>query len=209
MKTIYVTLAVLFLSFSSCKNFDAANENSDDSIDSTAIQQNVETTDSLGNMVDTTATMTDTTGMTSTEMNSEEAKSNVKLPNRISTTEKVIPGEKGKFPLAETKWELVEINGKAIEPNKGRDYFINFDSKTGTFRSFVGCNRISGNYFMKSPNNKLGFTNVISTRKACNDNNLERDFFNNLQKTDNYMIDDKMLHLHIGKKAIAKFKAVR
>lgn len=198
MKNIYFTIAVLFFGFVSCKNNDSTTNNSD-SIDSTSVKQ-----DSI-TQHDTLTYKSDTL---SAEMDSADAKSNVKLPNKISTTTTVIPGEKGKFPLAETKWELVELNGKAVEEATRRDYFINFDSKSGTFKAFVGCNKISGNYFMKSAN-KLGFSNVISTRKACGNMDVERNFFNNLQKTDNYMIEGKMLHLHVGKKAIAKFEAIR
>lgn len=198
MKNIYFTIAVLFFGFVSCKNNDSTTNNSD-SIDSTSVKQ-----DSITQQ-DTLTYKSDTL---SAEMDSADAKSNVKLPNKISTTTTVIPGEKGKFPLAETKWELVELNGKAVEEATRRDYFINFDSKSGTFKAFVGCNKISGNYFMKSAN-KLGFSNVISTRKACGNMDVERNFFNNLQKTDNYMIEGKMLHLHVGKKAIAKFEAIR
>ncbi|MEO5775320.1 MAG: META domain-containing protein [Flavobacterium sp.] len=200
MKTIYFTIAVLFFCFTSCKNHDA-NENSDVAIDSTAIQKDTITeTDTLGYQSDTISTTTDSSG----------AKSNVKLPNKMSTGTEVVkgPGMKGDFPLAETKWRLVELNGKAVEETTRRDYFINFDSKSGTFKAFVGCNSISGNYFMKA-SNKIGFTNIISTRMACKNMDVERSFFNNLQKTDNYMIEDKMLHFHVGKKAVAKFEAIR
>lgn len=203
MKNIYFTLALVLLGFASCKNANAADENSSEAIDTTAVNQNTAADDTLTYDADTTAIASDTA------TNSADAKSNVKLPNKISTTEKVIPGEKGKYSLAETKWELVELNGKAVE-SSGRDYFINFDSKSGTFRSFVGCNRITGNYFMKSEG-KVGFSNLMTTRKMCDDNDAERTFFNNLQKVDNYMIVDngKTLHLHIGKKAVAEFKAKR
>ncbi|MDI1317124.1 META domain-containing protein [Flavobacterium sp.] len=199
MKNIYFTIAILFLGFVSCKNNDTTTESSDTFIDSTAIQQ-----DSI-TAKDTLSYVSDTV---STQVDSSDAKSNVKLPNKISETTTVISGEKGKFPLAETKWELVELNGKTVAKTTKRDYFINFDSKSGTFKAFVGCNKISGNYFMKSTT-KLGFTNVISTRMACENMDVERNFFNNLQKTDNYMIEGKMLHLHMGKKAIAKFEAIK
>ena len=201
MKNIYFTIAVLFFSFTSCKNSNDRNENSDVVIDSTVTQKDTITVvDSLHYQSDTTSTAVD----------SSDAKSDVKLPNKISTSTILVKGSaiKGSFPLAETKWGLVELNGKAVEETNRRDYFINMDSKSGTFKAFVGCNRISGNYFMKSAN-KLGFTNIILTKKACENMNVERNFFNSLQKTDNYMIEGKMLHFHHGKKAVAKFEAIR
>ncbi|MCF6132562.1 META domain-containing protein [Flavobacterium wongokense] len=204
MKIIYFTITVLFLSFTSCKKADAANEDTDTIIDTSAVSQDDQ------EMTDTAVYATDTAVVPTEPSTDKDAKSDVKLPNKISTTEKVIPGEKGKYSLAETKWGLVELNGKPVKAKTGRDYFINFDSKTGTFKAYAGCNRISGNYFMKDEG-KLGFTNIISTRMACSDMEDERNFYNNLQKTDNYMIEDggKMLHFHIGKKAVAKFEAIR
>lgn len=199
MKNIYFTIAVLFFCFTSCKNSNDVNESSEVAIDSTAVQKDTITqTDTLSYEPDSTSMVSD----------SSDAKSNVKLPNRMSATTTVIPGEKGKFPLAETKWELIELNGKPVEETTRRAYYINFDSKSGTFKAFVGCNKINGNYFMKSAN-KLGFSNITTTRKTCDNIAVEREFFNNLQKTDNYMIEGKMLHLHVGKKAIAKFEAIR
>ena len=201
MKNIYFTIAVLFFCFTSCKNSNNVNESSDVATDSTMVQKDTITeTDTLSYQSDSTSTTAD----------SSDAKSDVKLPNKMSTSTTVVkgPGMKGDFPLAETKWELVELNGKAVEETTRRDYFINMDSKSGTFKAFVGCNRINGNYFMKSAN-KLGFTNIISTRKACENMDVERNFFNNLQKIDNYMIEGKMLHFHVGKKAVAKFEAIK
>lgn len=200
MKNIYLSIALLSLCLTGCKNASDANDNST-SIDSTVVKNDTiadTAIDTSGYAADSTSTITD----------SSDAKSNVKLPNKISETVKVIPGEKGKFPLAETKWELVELNGKAIEKTTSKDYFINFDSKSGTFKAFAGCNRLSGTYFMKA-SNKVGFSNIISTRMACQNMDVERGFYNNLQKIDNYMIEGKMLHLHIGKKAVAKFQAIR
>lgn len=202
MKNIYFTLAILFFIFTSCKNNETFNEDSS-GMDSTAVQKDgVAVNDTVNYEPDSTSTATIT--------DSSDAKSNVKLPNKMSATTTVIPGEKGKYSLAETKWGLVELNGKPVEESTRRDYFINFDSKSGTFKAFAGCNRINGKYFMKSAE-KVGFTDIITTRKACGNMDTERNFYNNLQKVDNYMIekDGKVLHLHIGKKAVAKFEAIR
>ncbi len=201
MKLIYLMLAVLVFSFTACKNNETSDENLNDTIDTTSIQNDtVVQSDTLSATIDTT----------SIDTASSDSKSSVNLPNKMSATKKVIPGEKGKYSLAETKWGLIELNGKAIEATTRRDYFINFDSNSGKFRAFVGCNNITGKYFMKSEG-KLGFSDVISTRKACENMDVERNFFNNLQKTDNYMIEDggKVLHFHAGKKNVAKFQAIR
>lgn len=200
MKNIYLSIVLLSLCLTGCKNNGDTNEDAT-SVDSTVVQH-----DSIADTaIDSSGYVSDSTSM---DTDSSDAKSNVRLPNKISESVKVIPGEKGKFPLAETKWELVELNGKPIEKTTSKDYFINFDSKSGTFKAFAGCNRLSGSYFMKA-SNKVGFSNIISTRMACQNMDVERGFYNNLQKVDNYMIEGKMLHLHIGKKAAAKFQAIK
>ena len=200
MKSIYLTVAILLFTLSSCKNSSDTNENSNVSIDSTSIQTDtMAETETADYQSDSVSATTDSTA----------AKSDVKLPNKLSTSTTVVKGPpmKGNVTLAETKWQLVELNGKAVDEKTRRNYYINMDSKSGTFKDFVGCNRISGKYFMKSAE-KIGFTDIASTRKSCGNMDVERSFFNNLQKIDNYMIEGKMLHFHIGKKAVAKFEAI-
>lgn len=193
MKKIYFIVAVLFFGFTSCKNAETTEAES--SNDSTAVQQDrVEATDTVS--YDSISTENDT--------------SDVKLLNENSTstsTTSTDPSE-GKFALAETKWRLIELNGNAVNPYTRKDYYINFDSKSGTFKAFVGCNRITGTYFMKATK-KLAFSKVISTKKSCYNISFENDFIKTIQKTDNYMIEGNMLHLHSGKKAVAKLEAIR
>ncbi|WP_264521903.1 META domain-containing protein [Flavobacterium sp. N1994] len=195
MRNIYFTVAILFLGFTSCKNNEATEvENTNDSI---AVEQNrVEAKDTASSDV------------TSTESDS----SDVNLPNKMSTSTSTNTTDpsKGKFALAETKWKLVELNGKAVESPNKKEYYINFDSKSGKFEAFAGCNTIKGTFFMKAAN-KLGFSKIVGTKKACDAMDFENDFIKTIQMTDNYMIEEKgtMLHFHNGKKAIAKFKAIK
>lgn len=195
MKNIYFALAVLFFGFSSCKNNDTTD--AENGNDSTAVQQDREVaTDSV------------TMDTTTVEMDS----SDVNLPNRMSTSTSTATTDMsdGKFALAETKWKLVELNGKAVDNTTNKDYYINFDSKSGKFEAFTGCNKITGTFFMKAAK-KLGFSKVNATKKTCENSSLENDFIKTIQKTDNYMIENKgtMLHFHSGKRAIAKFEAIK
>jgi len=195
MKNIYFIVAVLFFGFTSCKITDKTEvKNSNDSI---SVQENrVEAKDTAN--ADTTTTENDS--------------SDVKLLNKMatSTSTTTTDSSKGKFALAETKWKLVELNGTTVENTTKKDYFINFDSKSGKFEAFAGCNKITGTFFMKAAN-KLGFSKVTATKMACDNMNFENDFIKTIQKTDNYMIENKgtMLHFHSGKKAIAKFEAIK
>jgi heat shock protein HslJ len=195
MKNIYFIVAVLFFGFTSCKNTDNTEvENSNYSI---AMQENrVEAKD------------TENADTTSTESDS----SNVELLNEMSTSTSTTTTDssKGKFSLAETKWKLVELNGNRVENTSKKEYFINFDSKSGKFAAYVGCNKITGTFFMKAAN-KLGFSKVISTKMACDNLSFENDFIKTIQKTNNYMIENKgtMLHFHNGNVALAKFEAIK
>ena len=201
MKTIYFIVAVLFFGFTSCKNTE--NTDTENSNDTISVQQ-----DKVVEVNDTVSFDSTSTEKVSATSDSKES-SDGKL-NKISTSTSVSytdPSE-GKYPLAETKWRLVELNGNTVDPTTRRDYFINFDSKSGKFKAFVGCNRITGTYFMKSAK-KLAFSKVIATKRGCDNIKFENNFITTLQKTDNYMVEGNMLHLHSGKLAIAKLEAIR
>lgn len=201
MKNIYFIVAVLFFGFTSCKN----NENTDaeNSNDTISVQQDeaVEVKDS----VSFDSTSTEEASATSDSTESSDGKL-----NKISTSTSVSysdPSE-GKYPLAETKWRLIELNGNTVDPTTRRDYYMNFDSKSGTFKAFVGCNRITGSYFMKAAK-KLAFSKVSATKRGCDNINFENDFIKTIPKTDNYMVEGNVLHLHSGRLAIAKLEAIK
>lgn len=193
MKNIYFIVAVLFFGFTSCKNNKSTEvESSNDSI---AVQQDrVEATDTVD------------VNSTTAEIDSSDVQLLDKNSTSITTTS--TDTSKGKFALAETKWKLVELNGNAVTPATKKDYFINFDSKSGKFEAFIGCNAIKGTFFMKSAN-KLGFSKIVGTMTSCDNIGFENDFIKTIKKTDNYMIEGNMLHFHSGKKAIAKWEAIK
>ncbi len=114
----------------------------------------------------------------------------------------------GKFTLAETKWRLVELNGKPIKQKGKKDYFLKLNSKDGRFTAFAGCNNMSGNYFMKT-SMSISFSGVISTMMACPEMDLEQKFSQMLEKVDNYNIVENRLQLNKARMApLAKFEAV-
>lgn len=195
MRNIYFTVAVLFFALTSCKNNET---NGDETVnDSTSVQQErVEVKDTVN----------------ADDVTTESDSSDVNLPNKMSTSTSTVSTDssKGKFPLAETKWKLVELNGKAVQSVTNKDYFINFDSKSGKFEAYTGCNKITGTFFMKA-SGKLGFSKIVGTQKTCDNIDFENDFIKTIQKTDNYMIENNatMLHFHNGKKALAKFVAIK
>lgn len=161
---------------------------------------------------DTTTVEMDTAAMnadTTASATAASVKKDGKLPDTISVkTIRPKYDTSGKFALANTKWRLTEINGKAVKNASGKDYTLTLNSKTGKITAYAGCNNIMGSYLMKE-DGKLNFLYVGSTKMACEDMRTEEKFMNALAKTDSYMIEGNMLHLHKGNgKAIAMFEAM-
>ena len=195
MKKIYIIATIAFLALTSCeKKEKTESETSNDSIavnDTTSVVKEVVETDS-------TTTKTDS--------------SDVELLNKMSTKTTTISDDpaKGKFPLAETKWKLIELNGKTVTSATDKDYYINLDSKSGKFAAYAGCNNFAGTFVMKSAG-MLMFSKIMGTKMACPNMDFENNFIKTLEKTSSYMIENKgkLLHLHNGNKLLAKFEAVK
>lgn len=191
MKKIYLILGMTFLTIVSCQKKETSEaETSTDTIvnqDTTQVAYEIDETDSTA--VDS---------------------SDVDLLNEMSTstTNKTTDPSKGRYALAETKWKLVELNGKAVKSATNKDYFINLDSKSGKFAAYAGCNNFAGTFVMKSTG-KLAFSKIIGTKMACPNMNFENDFIATIEKTDNYMIEKEELHLHKGKGMLAKFVSIK
>ena len=194
MKKIYFITLLTFITLSSCKK--AENVAIDNDTDTISMQ---DTTTIAKDEIIIDSTVVDSTSMDS---------SDVKLLDKMSTktTTKNVDETKGKYALAETKWKLVELNGKVVTNTSNKEYYINLDSKTGKFAAFAGCNKIFGSFVMKAAT-KLAFSNIGSTKMACPEMTTETNFNKALTKVDNYMIEGAMLHFHNGKKAVAKFEA--
>lgn len=196
MKKTYLIIALGFLSIVGCQK----KENDADNTSMDSIQQ-----------ADTTAVSDMKNDTTSTSNEEVTDSSDVELLNKMKTSSKTIEVDpsKGKYALAETKWKLIELNGKAVKSNSTKDYFINLDSKSGKFAAFAGCNSIMGAFVMKATT-KLAFSKIVSTKMACQDSKTESDFIKALGKVDNYMIEGTTLHFHKGKlAAVAKFEAIK
>ena len=196
MKKSHLIIALTVLLFASCKDKD---NNTDDSSVTMDTVQKVETS------IDTTMVMD------STMTTSSKDSSDVKLLDKIDETKKTVKVDntKGKYTLSETKWKLIEVNGKAVKNNDNKDYFINLDSKSGRFTGFVGCNTIMGRYNMIDAT-KLQFSNVASTKMACPDSNIESKFLKMIEKVENYKIEGANLYFNKRNSSdVLKFEAVK
>lgn len=110
--------------------------------------------------------------------------------------------------LNNTYWKLVELNQKEVAVSeRQREPHLVFTSEMRVHGS-DGCNNIGGGYTLD--NDKLGFTQMISTMMACPDNEAQaREFTISLEKTISYQIDGKQLNLlDESGNVFARFNAV-
>ncbi|PKP16375.1 MAG: heat-shock protein [Bacteroidetes bacterium HGW-Bacteroidetes-23] len=103
-------------------------------------------------------------------------------------------------------WLLEELEGKKVTlENFSKEIpIIEINSSEKKFFGHGGCNRISGTIFQERE--LLRFTNIISTRMACGETNMENVFLKALQSSTGYKIKNNRLYLTNpdGMKAIFK-----
>lgn len=108
-------------------------------------------------------------------------------------------------------WRLKTLKGQKVIMGKDqeRESYITLSNQDNQFNGFGGCNIISGKFILEG-NDKVTFSNIISTLRACIDgDNQESEFMKTLNNVDSYTIDGDELWLNIGKKkGVATFDAV-
>lgn len=107
-------------------------------------------------------------------------------------------------PVINKIWKLVELNGKPVQSSA--QMILKADGKS--LRGNGGCNTFFGNYEI-SEGNRLKLIVTGSTKMNCEDMNIEIQFFDVLNKVDNYSINGDQLSLQKAKMApMARFEAV-
>lgn len=116
--------------------------------------------------------------------------------------------KEGNPMVEDVKWQLVELNGKAIEDSNPENYFIIFHSKEGRAEAKANCNILGLNYKIKNEF-RVNFEQGMMTMMACPDENIERDFLEVLNTVDNLSTDGTTLTLNKARMApLAKFTIV-
>jgi heat shock protein HslJ len=105
------------------------------------------------------------------------------------------------------KWKLLEMNDgthpAGNRPVKATKAYIEFDRKEQRFSGSGGCNRIAGGF--KIEGSKLKFSQTISTRMACQNDNVELTFLKLLETTTRYEVEAGKLRLYDGDRLILVF----
>lgn len=108
-------------------------------------------------------------------------------------------------------WKLKTLEGKpvAMAENQEREqYFILREDNVLT--GFAGCNQFSGNFKAEQDQQRIKFSNMLTTLRACPDVSVdEAGFLGIFELVDNYTIDGDTLSLNVGRRApLAVFEAV-
>ncbi|MDR0830498.1 MAG: META domain-containing protein [Prevotellaceae bacterium] len=97
-------------------------------------------------------------------------------------------------------WQLVELNGKAVET----EAFISF-GKDFRFNGNLGCNLMNGTYELTG-DTRIHFDQVVSTKKMCLNMTVEEEFAKVLEIADSYYVSDNELIFNRARMSpLAKF----
>lgn len=114
------------------------------------------------------------------------------------------------FSITDRYWKLIELNGQQVGDSQveGNEAHMILNSADSRVSGNGGCNNFSGTYDLE-PGNQISFSQLISTRMACPDMEVEDQLFTVLEAADNYAIISDTLSLSRAKMApLARFVSV-
>lgn len=108
--------------------------------------------------------------------------------------------------LDNNKWELTVIHKDGVAvPVSSKKAFISFNSAEGRVGGNGSCNSFGGKLVMDG--NKIGISNIFSTKMYCDDvQAVEDDFFTTLQKVTRYEIKQGKLQMLHGDSVVLEFE---
>ncbi len=113
---------------------------------------------------------------------------------------------KTQAPLADTEWQLIQLNGLAVKPEEGK-FTLRLLSDGNRVTGVGVCNRLTGT-FTTSEMRDLRFEVPAMTRMACvTGMQQEADFVRMLGGITDYAMDGKMLLLFSNGDVRAIFQA--
>jgi copper homeostasis protein (lipoprotein) len=98
--------------------------------------------------------------------------------------------------MLETQWVLTDLTGLSTVKSglTGEAPTLMFDQLQSRVSGFAGCNRYFG-AFRISADGGIRISNIGSTKMACDDMRLERDFLAALENVDRFEVKDDQLFL--------------
>ncbi len=107
--------------------------------------------------------------------------------------------------ITEKRWKLVELRGQAVTTNA----FMTLHSADSRVSGSGGCNNFSGSFTLQAGTQRVRFSQLASTKKACFNENFDAELAQVLQTADNYSLsaDGKTLSLNRARMApLARFE---
>jgi heat shock protein HslJ len=105
------------------------------------------------------------------------------------------------LPENGSKWSLIYLNGKKIEMEMTPFFKIN--TEKNTISGSGGCNRFSASF---TYDDVLKIKQILSTKMACKESNVENEFFNALKQANKIKLEDNMLKIYDNELELAVFK---
>lgn len=110
-------------------------------------------------------------------------------------------------PLTNSYWKLISLHDSLIHPTMEKTIFLKFEDSSRV-SGFAGCNGTGGKYVL-GKNNHIIISEMVSTKMACPDLNIENAFFKALDQSNSYRINaDTLVLFNTGKKPVSKFISV-
>lgn len=112
--------------------------------------------------------------------------------------------------ITEKYWKLIELNGQQVSmgPQQPKEAHFILKNEDSHMVGNAGCNQFAGTYKL-GENNRIHFSQVISTKMACMDMTLEYEFLKVLSTADIYSLQNDTLTLSKAQMApLARFVAV-
>lgn len=109
-----------------------------------------------------------------------------------------------KNKLTSSKWNLETLNGAKVTLPDGQFVTLEIVSESGSVAGKAPCNSYSSTY--NENGEQLKFNVITSTKMACDEMNLESEYYNTLGKITAYKISGDKLKLYSGSTLAAEYK---
>ena len=118
-------------------------------------------------------------------------------PTETPSTDTTATNPPATASIFDKYWKLVEVNGTAVNTSgdSTRQAHMILNTADNRINGNGGCNSYSGHYTL-GDGNKISFSNIASTKMACDHLNTEGLFFAALGMTESYALQNDTLSLN-------------
>ncbi len=131
--------------------------------------------------------------------------SSVKQSNSATINQNTVTSD----VITDKKWKLIELSGSPVADEiNGKQPFILLHTADNRYSAMAGCNGLGGTFTLPG-NNRIKFSQGMSTMMACEHMDIETGLNKALLIADNYTVSGNILSLNKARMApLARFEAV-